>query len=357
MSDMQQGPGWWQASDGKWYPPESQPSASPPQWPAGSPPPTGMPLPSAPVGGPAPRRKKPLWKRWWFLVAVGVVVIGVIAAIASPNDDDKSSTATTDRRAERTTVADDHETDPATAPDDGTEGDTDAPGESTEAAETTEAATEAPAEVVPLPPNANPALAVVGVDTLPAGEPGKLSVIAQASELSSSGSLPIVVRNMTDKPVARIQVTGTARDASGTLVGSGSDQGFTPFVVGPGEIAFGYVYFGFDGVPEGTTFELSVSGSKPGDVFLGGVDLVVAEQNRTGDSIVVALRNDTDKEISGPISLDLMCFDEAGVPTGTGFGFTDQDTAAPGATVTGTISIILARGCDRYILGGSGYDF
>ena len=25
MSDMQQGPGWWQASDGKWYPPETHP--------------------------------------------------------------------------------------------------------------------------------------------------------------------------------------------------------------------------------------------------------------------------------------------------------------------------------------------
>ncbi|MHB8264224.1 MAG: hypothetical protein ACYDGY_10875 [Acidimicrobiales bacterium] len=39
MSDVSQGAGWWQASDGKWYPPERhpnyQPSAPPP--PAGSP--------------------------------------------------------------------------------------------------------------------------------------------------------------------------------------------------------------------------------------------------------------------------------------------------------------------------------
>ena len=25
MSDTSQGPGWWQASDGKWYPPEQSP--------------------------------------------------------------------------------------------------------------------------------------------------------------------------------------------------------------------------------------------------------------------------------------------------------------------------------------------
>jgi len=36
MSDQQQGPGWWLASDGRWYPPESHPAApigapSPPQ--------------------------------------------------------------------------------------------------------------------------------------------------------------------------------------------------------------------------------------------------------------------------------------------------------------------------------------
>ena len=30
MSDYSNGPGWWQASDAKWYPPESAPAASPP---------------------------------------------------------------------------------------------------------------------------------------------------------------------------------------------------------------------------------------------------------------------------------------------------------------------------------------
>jgi hypothetical protein len=30
MSDQSQGPGWWQASDGKWYPPEQAPAATPP---------------------------------------------------------------------------------------------------------------------------------------------------------------------------------------------------------------------------------------------------------------------------------------------------------------------------------------
>lgn len=35
MSDVSQGPGWWQASDGKWYPPEQAPGAQPPSTPPG----------------------------------------------------------------------------------------------------------------------------------------------------------------------------------------------------------------------------------------------------------------------------------------------------------------------------------
>jgi hypothetical protein len=33
MSDAPQGPGWWQASDGKWYPPEQQPAGGAPSGP------------------------------------------------------------------------------------------------------------------------------------------------------------------------------------------------------------------------------------------------------------------------------------------------------------------------------------
>ncbi len=72
MSDTQQGPGWWQASDGKWYPPDPSPSGVPTSSPGsdpasagtsdsvspGEPAPTPTGGPAAPdptpVGGPAP---------------------------------------------------------------------------------------------------------------------------------------------------------------------------------------------------------------------------------------------------------------------------------------------------------------
>ncbi len=56
MSDTSQGPGWWQASDGKWYPPESAPWAAPVT------PPSETTLPADPTpaaGDPAPYGQTP----------------------------------------------------------------------------------------------------------------------------------------------------------------------------------------------------------------------------------------------------------------------------------------------------------
>jgi hypothetical protein len=51
VSMSSQGPGWWQASDGRWYPPEQHPSVAAPPSPPPVAPPTWTP-PSAPVGPP-----------------------------------------------------------------------------------------------------------------------------------------------------------------------------------------------------------------------------------------------------------------------------------------------------------------
>lgn len=59
MSDTSQGPGWWQASDGKWYPPQGavqEPAPPPPPQPSYAPPasPGAPPLPPPVPGGPPP---------------------------------------------------------------------------------------------------------------------------------------------------------------------------------------------------------------------------------------------------------------------------------------------------------------
>jgi hypothetical protein len=72
MSDVSQGPGWWLASDGKWYPPQSASVAAPPP----------------PQGGYGTQvqaaRKKPLRRRplFWVLMVVLVFMGGCIAIVA-----------------------------------------------------------------------------------------------------------------------------------------------------------------------------------------------------------------------------------------------------------------------------------
>src|SRR3954452_13173328 len=54
MSDATQGPGWWQATDGKWYPPEQHPDLGNPTEPVESVAPTEAVPPTAPPAPPAP---------------------------------------------------------------------------------------------------------------------------------------------------------------------------------------------------------------------------------------------------------------------------------------------------------------
>lgn len=55
MSDAPQGPGWWQASDGRWYPPAATPAPPPSSSGTPAPPPAGTPAPpSLAKGTPAP---------------------------------------------------------------------------------------------------------------------------------------------------------------------------------------------------------------------------------------------------------------------------------------------------------------
>jgi hypothetical protein len=75
VSDFSQGPGWWQASDGKWYPPQQAPTAAPPPPPQWGPPP-------APQWTPPPARKGGNKGCLIALAVAGVVlVLGIVATV------------------------------------------------------------------------------------------------------------------------------------------------------------------------------------------------------------------------------------------------------------------------------------
>jgi hypothetical protein len=89
MSDVSKAPGWWQASDGKWYPPETHPDWRPP------PAPMGTQIPATPSGGSLgspPGVRRPLFKRWWIWLATAVVLLLVTSVIAGATTSSKKIT-------------------------------------------------------------------------------------------------------------------------------------------------------------------------------------------------------------------------------------------------------------------------
>ncbi len=86
MSDTSQGPGWWQATDGKWYAPEAAPGGYPARLgPHGG---VGQVVPGNGPG--VPKRRHVL--RW---VIVGIVALIVIAAVSSASGTHSSTTSGT----------------------------------------------------------------------------------------------------------------------------------------------------------------------------------------------------------------------------------------------------------------------
>lgn len=83
MSDVQQGLGWWIASDGKWYPPETHPSYRPPPPPS----PLARPIkPTAPVKPMATPVKPKRRKLTWVILVVDLLfafwIIGGLASVS-----------------------------------------------------------------------------------------------------------------------------------------------------------------------------------------------------------------------------------------------------------------------------------
>lgn len=194
--------------------------------------------------------------------------------------------------------------------------------------------------------------------TIPAGDPGKLSVVLTGPPSGQIGStVPVVVRNNTDKALERIEVTGTARSVDGSLAGSGSSQGLQPAIVQPGEWTIGYVYFS-NTVPAGTTFDLTAAGTESGSDIFDTVNLKVVEAklNKSqygGAEIDGIVSNGGDKALDHG-SLLVMCFAN-GTPKFAESGYTEGSANIP-AGGTAPFGIRLPEpDCPDFVIGASGY--
>jgi hypothetical protein len=103
MSDQSQGEGWWQASDGKWYPPPRPDAPAPPTTqPFGEPteapgPPTYGPPTGLPVGAPDGGKKRGLGAGPIIGIAVAVAAIVGAVAFFATREDGKRDNASAER--------------------------------------------------------------------------------------------------------------------------------------------------------------------------------------------------------------------------------------------------------------------
>jgi hypothetical protein len=195
---------------------------------------------------------------------------------------------------------------------------------------------------------------------LPAGKPGRLAVVAYGP-YQQELSIPVVVRNNTQRTVVRISVSGTASAPGGRLLATGKDQSLHPNVVKPGEIAFGYVYFNGVHLPASARFAFRATSTAPDAVQFENIrDLVVAESHRVQDRVLGTLRNGYPVRVTGPISAMVACFSAAGKLLYTAQGYTDQDQVAVKGTLPFQVDATPPYGssglsCPVYLVGASGF--
>ena len=191
------------------------------------------------------------------------------------------------------------------------------------------------------------------------GDPDALSVVAVGPLDPDSSTIPVVVRNNTPSTLYQLEATGRLLDTAGQLIGSGSSQGFEPAALEPGYIGIGYIYMDAEKPPDATV-EVTAAGDTDG-TFAGSVSLEIGQANVVpgdlGNQIVGDVTNTTDSEVSGPVGVTVMCFDDTGAPIDVKIGYTDGDApVAPGATVSYSVDLF-DDPCPTFLIGASGYDF
>jgi hypothetical protein len=196
--------------------------------------------------------------------------------------------------------------------------------------------------------------------TYPAGGPNQIAVVAQASLVlpipSGGETVPIAVRNNTTAAVSDVTAVGTVRDAGGHAVASGSDQGFHPALLQPGQVALGFVYLGVGtSVPSGSALTVQAS-AKPGSGDTYFADLLVTEYNNTGQQIVGTVKNPRDHAVQAPFNINVFCLGPSGALHSEVGAFADvSDQLAARATSPFTVSLYGAP-CQQFLIGASGYD-
>jgi hypothetical protein len=200
---------------------------------------------------------------------------------------------------------------------------------------------------------ASPDLFANDVPELPPGDDGVVAIVAVGDYDRVVGLLPLVVRNNTSGTTTRVSVSGEARNANGNLIAAGEDQGLVPNVVEVGELAIGYVYFEGAKLPDNAEISLEATGEPLGE-FENIVAIPIEEAYSTSNGIVGTAKNISGTRVTGPISVEAVCFSNEGELTDEYRGFATKDALADGERSSFQLDVYGEK-CERFLLGASGF--
>lgn len=201
----------------------------------------------------------------------------------------------------------------------------------------------------------DPTIYIVGAnitpDDLPPGDPGL--VVVTAGPPNKFGNIPVVVRNNTDSPIYNLQISATARDAAGSVLGTGSGSDLVPIYVPPGGIAIGGVYIR-DTPLDGAEIEYLVTGeADPGSIYTRH-SLEVVEHNLVGGNIAGSLLNSSNSTLDF-VNISVVCLDDTATPTIFRDNYADQDIVEAAAQIPFSVDLFGDQAqCTRYLLAARG---
>ena len=194
---------------------------------------------------------------------------------------------------------------------------------------------------------------------IPAGEPGKLSVVLTGPPSPPHGigtivSVPVVVRNNTGDTLMKVKVEGKVIDAGGKWV-SGCDSpidGIRPESVKPGESAIGLMSCW--SMPDGGTItDLTATGDTSCS-YICHRDVKIADAAFVPDQATVTgnVLNDTGQAI-GLVKVTVVCFQD-GEPTAVSGRYSPSLEIPAGASVPFTVAIDNTDTCPTVAAAAAG---
>ena len=193
----------------------------------------------------------------------------------------------------------------------------------------------------------------------PPGQSGRVDGVAigQLDKSLGSATLPVAFRNNTAHGIAHVDLTSTARLASGKVVGSGSSQDVVPAQIPVGGIGLAYIYFeSAKAIPtHGTRYAFNSDASPADTSSYNTAPVKITQANHVGGAIVGTGINATGKKLTGPYAVDAFCFINGSELARVESDFANEDgDLRPGATISFSIDLY-GDACSRYLVGSSGF--